>query len=77
MHFVKYFLHNLDNKSGIDYTLTNQRLSYYGFDQIFVTTVCAAGFVGYYYPERASVHDDAGEEIAIFRTNEYLECVSE
>tara|TARA_A100001015_G_scaffold262634_1_gene308985 strand:+ start:408 stop:1412 length:1005 start_codon:yes stop_codon:yes gene_type:complete len=74
--FVKYFLHNLDKKSGIDYALTNQRLSYYGFDQIFLTTVCASGFVGYYYPERASVHDDAGEEIAIFRTNEYLECVT-
>ena len=72
--FVIYFLSC--NKPGDNDHMANQRLSYYGFDMIFLTTVCAAGYPGYYYPERKSVHDDAGEEVALFRTNEYLECVS-
>ena len=49
----------------------NQRLSYYGFDMVFLTTVCAAGFPGYYYPDIESVHEDAGEELAIFCKNRH------
>ena len=72
--YAKYYLEAFEGFTEEDYSLEGQRLSYYGFDMVFLTTVCAAGFPGYYYPNIESVHEDAGEELAIFRTNEFLQC---
>jgi len=72
--YAKYYLEAFEGFTEEDYSLQSQRLSYYGFDMVFLTTVCAAGFPGYYYPNIESVHEDAGEELAIFRTNEFLQC---
>ena len=38
----------------------NQRLSYYGFDTIFLLLCCYSEHVGYYFPNIKSVHEDAG-----------------
>ena len=72
--YARYYLEAFEDFTDEDYSLSGQRLSYYGFDMVFLTTVCAAGFPGYYYPDIESVHEDAGEELAIFRTNEFLQC---
>ena len=51
----------------------NQRLSYFGFDTIFLLLCCSAGYRGYYYPNHKSHHEDAGEEVAIFKTPSTIE----
>ena len=53
----------------------NQRLSYFGFDTIFLLLCCYSGFLGYYFPNIKSIHEDAGEELAIFKTNDYIEWI--
>lgn len=72
------YLHRYITKMK-DYTETqlqmrNQRLSYLGFDTVFLSLVCRAGYVGYYFPPIESIHEDAGEELAIFDTISYLDC---
>lgn len=73
-HYIQYYLKNMADYSEDKLSLTGQRLSYYGFDMVFLTVVCISGFPGYYFPDIASIHEDAGEELAIFRTNEYFKC---
>lgn len=68
LDYLEYYI--VDIKSS---RKTNQRLSYFGFDTIFLLLCCSAGYKGYYYPNYKSHHEDAGEEVAIFKTPSTIE----
>lgn len=68
LDYLEHYTH--DTKSSRKY---NQRLSYFGFDTMFLLLCCSAGYTGYYYPNYKSHHEDAGEEVAIFKTPSTIE----
>lgn len=70
LDYLEYYIKNIKSSNKI-----NQRLSYYGFDSIFLLLCCYSNYLGYYYPNIKSVHEDSGEELAIFRANEYIEWI--
>jgi len=70
LDYLEYYLKN--SKKSKKY---NQRLSYFGFDTIFLLLCCSAGYDGYYYPNLKSKHEDSGEELAIFKTPENIKWI--